>query len=91
MGFLVSRTLVAGESEILNLAVAVGCRRQGIAKALVEALLSDVSGAIFLEVRASNEAARAFYKSLGFEEVAIRAGYYEKPPEPAIVMKFHSC
>ena len=91
VGFLVSRTLAAGESEILNLAVAPACRRQGVARALVRTLLSDVSGAVFLEVRASNEAARVFYNSLGFEEVASRPEYYEKPPEAAIVMKFHSC
>jgi [ribosomal protein S18]-alanine N-acetyltransferase len=90
-GFLVARTLAPGESEILNVAVAPELRRQGVARALVGALLSDLEGALFLEVRASNVAALDFYKCLGFQEVTTRREYYEKPPEPAIVMKFHSC
>ncbi|HEV3334041.1 MAG TPA: ribosomal protein S18-alanine N-acetyltransferase [Bryobacteraceae bacterium] len=90
-GFLVSRTLTAGESEILNVAVAPEWRRQGVARALLDALLADTEGAVFLEVRASNTVARSFYKSLDFHEVTTRMDYYENPPEPAIVMKFHSC
>jgi ribosomal-protein-alanine acetyltransferase len=90
-GFLVSRTLAPGESEILNVAVAPEFRRQGVARALIVALVADFEGALFLEVRASNVAARLFYKSLGFEEVTTRPEYYVKPSEPAIVMKFHSC
>ena len=90
-GFLVSRTLTAGESEILNVAVAPEWRRQGVARALLSALLADTGGAVFLEVRGSNAAARSFYKSLDFHEVTTRADYYENPPESAIVMKFHSC
>jgi [ribosomal protein S18]-alanine N-acetyltransferase len=90
-GFLVARTLSAGECEILNLAVAPGLRRQGVARALVAALVQEFGGDIYLEVRGSNEAARKFYKSQGFEELTIRPGYYESPPEAAIVMKFHSC
>lgn len=90
-GFLVSRTLAPGESEILNVAVTPEFRRRGVARALVYALLADLVGSVFLEVRASNVAARDFYKSLGFEEVTTRPAYYEEPSEPAIVMKFHSC
>ena len=90
-GFVVSRTLAAGESEILNVAVAPEFRRQGVARALVGALLADWEGVLFLEVRASNVAAQEFYKSLNFQHVTTRLEYYEKPSEPAIVMKFHSC
>jgi [ribosomal protein S18]-alanine N-acetyltransferase len=90
-GFLVARTLAPGECEILNVAVAPQGRRQGIAHALFAALLRDFHGTICLEVRRSNEMARNVYKSLGFEELAVRPGYYQDPPEPAIVMKFHSC
>jgi ribosomal-protein-alanine N-acetyltransferase len=46
---------------------------------------------VFLEVRESNQAARIFYKSMGFQEVGIRKEYYQAPLEAAIVMKFHSC
>lgn len=90
-GFLVSRTLTEGETELLNLAVAPGFRRQGVARKLVESLLGESPGVVYLEVRESNRAARKFYDQLGFQEVSSRSGYYQAPPEAAIVMKFHSC
>jgi ribosomal-protein-alanine N-acetyltransferase len=91
IGFLVGHTLGPGESEILNLAVAPEYRRRGVARELLRHFLSSHSGEIFLEVRASNMAARLFYKSLDFEEVSTRSEYYREPLESAIVMKFHSC
>ena len=91
VAFVVVRTLAPGEREILNLAVTPGFRRQGIARALWNALQESFRGATYLEVRASNLAAQKFYKSMGFEELTVRPGYYQNPPEPAIVMKFHSC
>jgi len=89
-GFLAARALADDECEILNLAVAPEYRRRGLARALVQSLLEGWHGAIFLEVRASNSGARALYKSLGFQELTLRGDYYDSPPEPAIVMKFHS-
>jgi ribosomal-protein-alanine acetyltransferase len=90
-GFLVSRTLVEGETELLNLAIAPEFRRQGVARKLVESLLAESPGVVYLEVRESNRAARKFYDHMGFQEVSSRPGYYQDPPEAAIVMKFHSC
>ncbi len=90
-GFLVSRPLGLGEGELLNLAVAPGFRRKGVGKALVLAFLAEFPGGAYLEVRASNAAALTLYKSMGFKEVNRRSGYYDFPPEAAIVMKFHSC
>jgi ribosomal-protein-alanine N-acetyltransferase len=90
-GFLVARTLVADEREILNVAVAPGSRRNGVAQALFDTAFRGFSGSVFLEVRESNRVAQEFYKSLGFQEVSRRSHYYENPPESAIVMKFHSC
>jgi ribosomal-protein-alanine N-acetyltransferase len=91
VGFLAFRTLAASEREILNLAVAPGSRRQGIARELWKSLLPGFSGSIYLEVRETNQAARNLYNSLGFEELSRRTGYYSFPPEAAIVMMFHSC
>ena len=91
VGFLVTRTLAPGESEILNLAVAPECRRRGVARALIETWIRGIHGDIFLEVRASNQTAQKFYKSLGFQEFLVRPEYYALPPETGIVMKFHSC
>jgi ribosomal-protein-alanine N-acetyltransferase len=41
---------------------------------------------LMLDVRESNESARAFYKSLGFEEDGIRKNFYEMPKENAVLM-----
>jgi ribosomal-protein-alanine N-acetyltransferase len=90
-GFLVTRPVAPGEHEILNLAVARANRRRGLAASLLNAWLADTSGDVFLEVRESNEAARKFYKYMGFQQVSLRQNYYRNPPEAAIVMKFHSC
>jgi ribosomal-protein-alanine N-acetyltransferase len=91
VGFLVARTLAADEREILNLAVVPDFRRKGVARALLDSAFEGFRGGVFLEVRESNEVAHKFYKSLGFKELGRRAGYYDSPPESAIVMKFHSC
>jgi ribosomal-protein-alanine N-acetyltransferase len=90
-GFLVSRALTEGETELLNLAVAPEFRRRGVARMLVESLLAESPGVVYLEVRESNWAARKFYNRMGFQEVSSRLGYYQAAPEAAIVMKFHSC
>jgi len=89
--FLATRSLIEGEYEILNLAVASEFRRQGVARALWKAFAASPHASIYLEVRESNRAARNFYLSLGFQEVGTRPAYYPSPPETAIVMKFHSC
>jgi ribosomal-protein-alanine N-acetyltransferase len=91
VGFVVWRTVGAGECELLNLAVAAEFSRRGIARQLLKALLNLPENQIFLEVRASNQAARLFYKSMGFKEINVRPEYYSSPLEAAIVMKFHSC
>src|SRR5215469_11155381 len=90
-GFLVGRTLTPREHELLDVAVALDFRRQGIGRALVMGWLEQAKGDAFLEVRPSNHSARLFYKSLGFQEVGTRTEYYRDPPEAAIVLKFHSC
>jgi ribosomal-protein-alanine acetyltransferase len=90
-GFVVWRRVAAGECELLNLVVASGARRQGLGRSLLEPLLRQTGGAVFLEVRESNQAALDFYKSMNFKEVNLRKSYYDFPPEAAIVMVFHSC
>jgi ribosomal protein S18 acetylase RimI-like enzyme len=91
-GFLVSREIFSGtatappEREILNLAVVPSQRRTGIATLLLQ--LEFRKKAIFvLEVRESNLAARTLYQHFGFVEISRRQGYYDDPPETAIVMQ----
>jgi ribosomal-protein-alanine acetyltransferase len=90
-GFVVARQIADGESEILNLAVDPNCRRRGVGRTLIDKIRVKHPGDVFLEVRESNSGARTFYKTLGFQEVSKRVGYYNTPPESGIVMKFHSC
>jgi ribosomal-protein-alanine N-acetyltransferase len=93
-GFAVARLTTPTEPyemEILNVAVHPGFRRRGLARRLIQRLLEGYRGAVFLEVRQSNLAARKLYHSLGFEVAGVRPDYYSSPGESAIVMKFHSC
>lgn len=85
-GMIVFRGPVAGESEILNLAVAPEQRRRGIGGALVGAA-GEQPADLFLEVRRSNLGGIAFYRRCGFQEAGCRKDYYRDPPEDAIVMK----
>ncbi len=72
--------VVAGEAELLTLAVAPSARRHGLARRLVQQFLveSQQRGAesAFLEVAASNEAAKALYLATGFTQAGKRRGYY---------------
>ncbi|MCB9643841.1 MAG: ribosomal protein S18-alanine N-acetyltransferase [Myxococcales bacterium] len=81
--------LLPGELHILNVAVLPDYRRLGIARKMMEDALRLARQAdaaqIFLEVRISNEAAIALYRSFGFEQVGLRKKYYEKPVEDALV------
>ena len=84
-GFILGRA-IAGEAEILTLAVAPDARRSGLGRALVEALAKDAKelGArtLFLEVAADNDAAIALYKTAGFERAGLRQAYYARPGGP---------
>lgn len=84
VGHVVARR-VADEGEILNLCVAPAHRRRGWARHLLEETLArlerDGAAQVFLEVRASNEAAVALYRSLGFHRQQRRRDYYP-PTEP---------
>lgn len=75
---VVSRVL--DEAHLLNIAVAPGFQRRGIAWALLTRLhaqcLAQDTSVIYLEVRASNTAAQALYAHLGYLETGRRKAYY---------------
>jgi ribosomal-protein-alanine N-acetyltransferase len=78
-GFLVGRA-VAGEAELLTVAVAPEARRRGLGQRLVsrflyQARLRGADSAI-LEVAADNDAAQAVYARAGFLPAGRRRGYY---------------
>jgi ribosomal-protein-alanine N-acetyltransferase len=82
LGMILCRAL-AGEAEILTLAVDPAARRRGVARALVEAAaaLAREAGAMemFLEVATDNPAALGLYAGTGFATVGQRRGYYSRP------------
>jgi ribosomal-protein-alanine N-acetyltransferase len=92
LAFILCR-MIAGEAEVLTLAVEPAQRRQGVALALLEAALglAAVSAeAMFLEVAADNEGALALYRKAGFVAVGKRRGYYARAAgssADAIVMR----
>ena len=90
-GFAVARHTAPDEIEILNVAVDPPCRRRGVARSLIQQLLANYRGTVWLEVRQSNSAARQLYHALGFQVNSVRENYYNAPPDSAIVMKLHSC
>jgi len=87
VGYLLCRMLGDAEAEVLNVAVDPARRRRGAASALLGAFVAQFPGDIFLEVRASNAAAIALYRRLGFTEAGSRPAYYHSPVEDALVMR----
>ena len=81
---------VAEWAEMIDLRVLASERRQGLGRQLLWASLTALGdvGAVELEVRSSNLAARALYESLGFSETGSRSKYYATPDgrEDAILM-----
>lgn len=80
--FLLGRA-VAGEAELLTLAVAPEARRLGLGRKLLSRFLyqAQLRGAerAFLEVAADNAPALALYESVGFSGAGRRRGYYQGP------------
>jgi ribosomal-protein-alanine acetyltransferase len=81
----------AKEADIQTIAVAEGARRRGLGRTIMLTLVGEARkrGAqeVFLEVRADNPGARELYRTLGFEELAVRPRYYQPDGVDAIVMR----
>jgi len=84
--------LGAGSGHLGNIAVVEGDRRRGVAHALLVDLFEEARRRgvedISLEVRVSNFAAQALYRSHGFRLAGLRRGYYGDTGEDALVMKW---
>lgn len=89
-GYAIAQT-VSDESELLNIAVDPARRNRGIGALLLDGVMDccRTAGAaeIWLEVRASNAAARTLYDTRGFSAVGVRKRYYHAPREDAIVLR----
>jgi len=90
-GYAVMMTLL-DEAELLNIGVAAGQQRKGLGRAMLREILEVAREKnirrVFLEVRASNAAALALYRSAGFADIGLRRNYYRNAlgDEDAITM-----
>lgn len=79
VGFI-GAMIVSDEAHIMNVAVAPGWRRQGIARVMLARMLDDLVGRgvrhSTLEVRIDNRPALALYRAFGFEVEGERPNYY---------------
>lgn len=73
---------IAGEAEVLTLAVPPWARRRGVALALMTAAIGAAHAAgaraMVLEVDVANVGAIALYERLGFALVGVRKAYYNR-------------
>ena len=90
VGYVGSQS-VMDEADMMNIAVLPEFRRLGVAESLVIALCDELRRkkvtSLALEVRASNEAARALYAKLGFVQAGRRPNYYRAPKEDALILR----
>lgn len=86
---------VAGELEIVNVAVASPFRGQGVGRVLLRFFLEQgrARGAnrAVLEVRSGNAPALALYTGSGFVQVGVRKRYYADSGEDALVLEWTPC
>lgn len=81
-----------GESaDIMTVAVDPRHRGAGVGRSLVDELIARAerggAGALLLEVRDDNAAARALYARAGFELLSRRRGYYQPEGVDALVLR----
>jgi ribosomal-protein-alanine N-acetyltransferase len=72
--------MVLDEAHLLNISVTSPLKGQGLGRYLLGHMMNigrEQGGlTMFLEVRPSNVAAIGLYESIGFNEMAVRPGYY---------------
>ena len=78
-------------SEILNIAVRNSFQKRGVGQMIFDEILLSLKEKnvkeIWLEVRASNANAIAFYRKNDFETHFERINYYQNPTENALVLR----
>ena len=92
-GFILTRR-AADEAEILTVCTRPFAQRRGVAKALLDHQFTELFrhgvARVFIEVAASNVAARRLYDKAGFATAGLRKLYYNNtdgPRDDAIVMR----
>ncbi len=81
----------ADEAELLLVAVDEAARRHGVADQMLSRAETEAAARgirrLFLEVRESNEAARALYERFSFEAAGRRPRFYAEPEEDALIYR----
>jgi [ribosomal protein S18]-alanine N-acetyltransferase len=89
LGFAVA-SLLPPQAELETIAVTTQGQRRGIGRALLKVLVAQLVGEgireLWLEVRASNQAALALYRSTGFAQTGRRKNYYRDPEEDGLLL-----
>lgn len=89
MGY-VGMWIVFDEGHITNLATHPQYRRQGVARRLMDQLISESKERgvryLTLEVRRTNSEAQELYQKLGFVHMGVRRKYYIDNNEDALIM-----
>ena len=82
---------LAGEAELLRIAVDPARRGEGLARALLAAAEADLAPLgiqdLHLEVRDSNAAARGLYEACGWAPAGLRKAYYRDGEDAALYAK----
>lgn len=93
-GFLLGRA-VAGEAELLTIAVSPNAQGRGIGTHLMDLFAQRARqracGQAFLEVAANNPAAIHLYLKKGFVQVGQRPAYYRLPDGSAVAALNFAC
>lgn len=91
LGFLVSQA-VLDETTLMHLAIAGEHQRQGWGRQMMQGWVQQQRRVgqqrLLLEVRSTNQPAISLYRSLGFDTIGQRRGYYVAPDgvDDALVM-----
>ena len=92
--------VVAGEAQLMKIAVKKEVRKQGVGDTLLDFVIGESQGedavaitmqgvctVCYLEVRESNIVAQKFYEHCEFVSLGIRPGYYSDTHEGAVIMR----
>lgn len=89
VGFCIAG-LLPPQAELESVVVRRSTQRLGIGSKLLARLASELKAdgvnELLLEMRASNQAGLALYRSLGWRQTGHRPSYYTDPEEDAILM-----
>jgi ribosomal-protein-alanine N-acetyltransferase len=94
-GYLIAQILM-DEASVLNVCIEPSLQGLGYGDLLLAHFMRTISATpkvtqCYLEVRASNQAARSLYTKHGFHETGRRKNYYSKPYEDAVLMTHTRC